>query len=142
MHFDVLASSAKNGEVGLSRAVNSLKPALFAYFVCAYGSAFVCSDNFYVFDFNVYSFDSSYWWGFVFGFFFRVLTVFTVLLEVFKFGWYAFLDRFDSFECYGFVLGFSSVFTVLIDMILFLVDFRYDFFVNEWDGYVLVVSSV
>ena len=32
-HFDFFMSPAKNEEVGLSRVVYSLKPALFAYFV-------------------------------------------------------------------------------------------------------------
>ena len=44
--------------------------------------------------------------------FFRVLTVFTAIVEGVYFAWYAVSDRFDSFGCYGFVLGILSVLTV------------------------------
>ena len=55
-------------------------------------------------------------------FFIIILTVFTVLVGGVYFAWYVFLDRFAVL---------IVVLTVLSDMILFLVDFYYDFFDNE-----------
>ena len=60
--------------------------------------------------------------GLFLGVFFLVLTVFTVFVGGVYFAWYVFLDRFAVL---------IVVLIVLSDMILFLVDFSYDFFHNE-----------